>query len=246
MTKTNAICSEAALTAVTVLTLALVGCGAELTGYDDGQTRDGADVVAADDPTSPAGDNDATPVDGVDTAGAVEKGIFPCNDPDLCCTADQQRSINADERQAKLFMDIIAVDRAALLASAPGSVAKQRLQTAFGTTADNDLAFVFDTYQLIDQNLSNTNYSCVPDEGECSGGALAVNQSPDDNQVHLCPVYFTSDTTRRSQVLVHEASHQGRNTPDGLGTDDIAAPSIFSAFSYERYVPVCASAQGCF
>ena len=249
MNNSMTLCTGTLLAAMMTLALTMPACDVNSADVDTAGL-DTADVDPADvDPADvDSADVDSTGVDtaGVNTGGSVEKAIITCIDPALCCTRDQQRTIGSDEDQAQLFLDTIGVDRDALLASPPGSTAKQRLQVAFGTTADEDLAFVFDTYQLISQNLANTKYFCVPELDECSGGALAVNQSPQDNVVDLCPVYFTESSVIRAQTLIHESSHQGRNTPDGLGTDDLAGPSIFNSFSYERYAPVCASAAGCF
>jgi hypothetical protein len=218
--------------------LVLLGCGAE--GPEPGRVLDSASEdtdgvvsVAADEAPAVAGES-------------VEKAIFTCTDPAACCSRDQMNTVTGDEALAALFLaNVVASGPSLELFATPR--ASQLLATDFGPTTFEDLLFVFDTYGLVEANLSNTEYSCVPEATDfCTRGAQAINVSPGEIEVQLCPLYFEVDSVGRAQTLIHEATHQGRNTPDGLGTDDLGTASIFDASSYARYAPKCTISPGCF
>jgi lysine-specific metallo-endopeptidase family protein len=227
------------LSAAALTVLALQGCGAEGPEPSLGQDRSSED--APDGVVSVAAKEAAAVGEG-----NVEKAIFTCVDPATCCSRAQMNTVADDESLATEFLENV-VNSGPSLQSFATPRASQLLQIDFGPLSADDLTFVLGTYGLVKANLPNTQYTCEPESNSfCTSGAQAFNVSPDQTDVGLCPLYFEVGANGRAQTLIHEATHQRRNTPDGLGTDDLGTASIFDASSYARYAPKCTISPGCF
>lgn len=172
-------------------------------------------------------------------ADAIDKAIFPSNSG---CSQFIQGIITMDQNRALGYLNDIN-DYSYDLINNPTSHSQQVLGQHFSPIDQSARQFIFDTYYYISQNLTNTTYFCRSEtHPDCSGehaGASALTQ-PSSSTVRLCPHYFDVVSTSRSRILIHEASHQHRNSTSGEGTlDRYTTKSIHNAYSYEGYSMKC-------
>ena len=172
-----------------------------------------------------------------------EKASFPSGNG---CTSSQQSTIRSDETLAQAYLDAIGNQAFnVLFNTTPNST--QRLNQNFRPGPIENY-FVFNTYNAIRFNLSSTGYFCrSATHSDCTGDFSTAYARTDkaSSQVRLCPSYFMLARVSRARVLIHEASHQNRNSESGVGTDDgytpeeYQFPSVHNAFGYEFYSNLC-------
>jgi hypothetical protein len=166
----------------------------------------------------------------------VEKARFP---DDSACSGVQQIGILGDEILANKYLSAISQASVGIVGfSTPAT--NQLFSNFFGSASLDDMLFVFGTYAAIQANAGDTNYLCrAATDPDCAGVGVIARTAKDSNTTRLCPPYFAQVDRSRASTLIHELSHQNRNSPSGVGTDDINVASIHSAASYGGYSPRC-------
>lgn len=177
------------------------------------------------------------------TASATESLSFPSGSG---CSTAQQNTLRADEALAAKYLAAIGNQAYNILFNYTANSNRRVLQNFNPYSAE--WFSVFNNYNLIRGNLSNTSYLCrSATHPDCSGNFSTAYARTDKagSQVRICPPYFTAATANRPRILIHEASHQNRNSDNGVGTDDgytaseFQFPSVHNAFGYEFYSDLC-------
>lgn len=195
---------------------------------------------------APASAGDSDPVDQTlgeradETAALGDGLVLKASFPDTSCDANQADILDAEELAAEFLEAIVVTNVAELLAGA----GQRTMERDFGPISATDVETIIATFSLVARNLTNTSYLCRPEgHPDCSGEFLTAFARTNErsSETRLCPAFFDSFTPlrRRAVLLIHELTHQNRNSPFGTGTVDDGFPSVRTALSFEQYASKC-------